>query len=349
MKLQQTQKLNMRTDYPNLDLAKFVCALLVVVIHTSPLDNTSALAGFYLDDVIARIAVPLFFAISGFLFFRSIVFENGRIVRSRSNFRRLLRVTWKNLRLYIIWSLIYLVILLPEWHKTGWWGLHAVKDWFHSFLLIGSYYHLWYLLALIAALPALYLLLLAIPVTKIWIIAAGLWIMECLTYSYSWIGVDRIPIVVFVSEKMPVVFDAAFRAVPLMAIGAVMSQRNGKSAQMTVCIGAFFLCAVEASMLYFFTPNESKYSYLLTTPLLTVAVMTVLIYGKQISMQEKWQYRLRDMSLMIYCLHPMLCYAFKQWGIDTGLILWLSVTVLSVGIAYLWSVLKASFIKQKRQ
>ena len=69
MKLRQTQKLNMRTDYPNLDLAKIVCALLVVVIHTSPLDNTSALAGFYLGDVIARIAVPLFLLSPVFCFF----------------------------------------------------------------------------------------------------------------------------------------------------------------------------------------------------------------------------------------------------------------------------------------
>ena len=171
--------------------------------------------------------------------------------------------------------------------------------------------------------------------------------MECLTYSYAWIGIDQISIVAFISEKMPVVFDAAFRAVPLMAIGAVMSQRNGKSAQMTVCIGAFFLCAVEASMLYFFTPNESKYSYLLTTPLLTVAVMTVLIYGKQFSVPEKWQYRLRDMSLLIYCLHPMICYSFRKWELASGPVLWLSVTMLSIGIAYLWAEMKRYFSKRK--
>ena len=50
--------------YPNLDLAKFVCALLVVVIHTSPLENTAELAHFYLNNVFARVAVPLFFAAS---------------------------------------------------------------------------------------------------------------------------------------------------------------------------------------------------------------------------------------------------------------------------------------------
>lgn len=47
-------------NYTNLDVAKFVCALLVVFIHTDPLRGVSEIAGFYLKDVLARVAVPLF-------------------------------------------------------------------------------------------------------------------------------------------------------------------------------------------------------------------------------------------------------------------------------------------------
>ena len=35
-------------NYTNLDVAKFVCALLVVFIHTDPLRGVSEIAGFYL-------------------------------------------------------------------------------------------------------------------------------------------------------------------------------------------------------------------------------------------------------------------------------------------------------------
>lgn len=52
----------------SLDVAKFVCALLVIIIHTRPFTGLSDVIDFYLVDVIARIAVPLFFAISGYFF-----------------------------------------------------------------------------------------------------------------------------------------------------------------------------------------------------------------------------------------------------------------------------------------
>ena len=349
MNAKNMQTADMRVTYPNLDIAKFFCALLVVTVHTAPLANSTVLGNFYLNHVIARIAVPLFFAMSGFLFFGSVVFENGRIACCAANHKQLLRAVWKNLCLYTIWSFLYLTIRLPEWYQTGWWGIAAVKDWLHTFFLISSYYHLWYLLALIAALPMLYLLLLIVPVSKVWFIAAVLWVLECLTYSYYWIGVDRIPIVAFISEKMPVVFAAALRAVPLMSIGAVRSRRSGKPANAGICIGAFLLCALEASILFFFTPNEDKYSYLFTTPLITAAFLSVLIYGKQLSVPENWQYRLRDMSLLIYCVHPMFCYLLGKMGIAQGLLLWVSVTVLSVGVAFLWSDLKIHLRKQKSQ
>ena len=340
---------HVRSSYPNLDLARFLCALLVIIIHTDPLGNVSELADFYLNDVVARTAVPLFFAISGFLFCRGLTFENGRIARTAENRRRLIRTTGKNALLYTAWSLAYLVIVLPEWHQSGWWGMTAIKDWLHSFLLIGGYFHLWFLLALILAIPALYLLLSFVPLSRIWPIAAVLWILECLTYSYAWIGADRIPLVGFISSRMPVVFDSMLRALPLLSIGAVLSQKTSRSVGIPAVLGAFLLCTAEASMLYFFSPNEVYYSYLFATPLLAYAALDVLVFGRQIALSKKWQGRLRDMCLLIYCLHPMLCQVCRQWGIPAGIPYWLTVTALSVGFAYLWSELKIRLSKQKNR
>lgn len=337
-----------KAGYPNLDLAKFLCALLVVVIHTSPLIRTSAVLHFYLNDVVTRIAVPLFFAMSGFLFFGKLDYVEGRIMRTRKNLSRLIRTTRKNVLLYVIWSVLYLLITLPEWYATGWWGWTAIKDWLHAFLFIGSYYHLWYLLALILAIPALYLLLSLVPLSRVWLIAGALWILECLTYSYAWIGVERIPLVGFIGSKMPVVFDSMLRALPLLSIGAVLSQKQSRSAGVPAVLGAFLLCAAEASALYFFSPNEAYYSYLFATPLLAYTALDVLIFGKQIAISKKWQWRLRDMCLLIYCLHPMICHVCQQWGIPAGIPYWLTVTVLSVGIAYLWSELKNHLPKHKK-
>lgn len=323
--------------YPNLDLAKFICALLVIIIHTSPVENISKLAHFYLENVIARVAVPLFFAMSGFLFFGKLDYADGRIARTRENFSRLLRTIRKNTILYVVWSVIYLAIILPEWYAVGWWGWTAVKDWFHSFLFIGSYYHLWYLLSLILAVPALYVLLRVVPVSRIWIVVSGLWVLECLVYSYAWIGIDQIPLVAFISSKMPIIFDGLLRALPLVCIGAILSQRQIGAPKVTACVGTFLLCAAEASGLYFFSPNESFYSYLVFTPIMTWFALSGLIAGKQVPLRKQQQLCLRDMSLSIYCVHPMVCWLCKQLSIPSGIPFWLTVTAISVTAAYAWT------------
>lgn len=69
----------------SLDVAKFICALLVIIIHTRPFSVLSDIIDFYLVDVIARIAVPLFFAISGYLFFYGLHFQDGKIVNCAEN------------------------------------------------------------------------------------------------------------------------------------------------------------------------------------------------------------------------------------------------------------------------
>ena len=82
-----------------LDLTKFIGALLVVLIHTAPLEPYSAIANFYTRDVLARLAVPLFFAISGFFFARKP--NPGKSLR---------RIAL----LYLGWSAIYLFLQLPQ-------------------------------------------------------------------------------------------------------------------------------------------------------------------------------------------------------------------------------------------
>ena len=58
-----------RKQYRAIDIAKFVMAILVVAIHVRPFTGQTA---FVYDDIIARIADPLFFQITAFLFFEKI-------------------------------------------------------------------------------------------------------------------------------------------------------------------------------------------------------------------------------------------------------------------------------------
>ena len=61
----------MREEYRGIDYFRFISALLVIAIHTSPLTSYSAYADFILTRIIARVAVPFFLMTTGFFLFQN--------------------------------------------------------------------------------------------------------------------------------------------------------------------------------------------------------------------------------------------------------------------------------------
>ena len=53
-------------SYSGIDYFRFIAALLIVAIHTSPLSSFSAMGDFIFTRIIARVAVPFFLVTSGF-------------------------------------------------------------------------------------------------------------------------------------------------------------------------------------------------------------------------------------------------------------------------------------------
>lgn len=137
-----------------LDLLKFICAYLVVAVHSTPVETAFGMA--VLDAV--HMAVPPFFMISGYL-----LRGNGEpldATRFRARIVRLLKMT-------AIWMLVYLCAsTLLVFVGRGWIpGLTAPRAWYRQltsvetwlkFVLIqfvpGIGYHLWYLPASIIGL-----------------------------------------------------------------------------------------------------------------------------------------------------------------------------------------------------
>lgn len=327
-----------KRNYAGFDIAKLLCALLIIIIHTQPLALYSNIADFYLTDVLAGIAVPLFFAMSGFLLFGKLEFEDGKIKRCPENRARLLRYIKHIGTLYLVWSAVYLLYQIPQWHASGWWGLYVLKDYIVSFLFSGSYYHLWYLLALLYAVPMLYFVLTFVKKNKlIWICAAG-WLVECLLYSYQWIGINDIDTLTWLTSRFGIFFCAAFRAVPLLGIGLLCTDggKANTSKWLAWTIASFAACAIEASMLYFFSPNDGHYSYLICTPIFTYCGMNWLLHINTGTIDQTKLFLCREMSLVIYCVHPLVIGVYDQLALPEGLLRWGIVTVVSIVVAFVW-------------
>lgn len=339
---EQKNTLTPRIPYTNLDIAKFICSLLVVMIHTAPFKEYPLL-DFYTANVLARVAVPLFFGISGFLLFGRMAYENGKLIDCPQNRSRMLRYVKKTVKLYLCWSFATLASMLPGWYMSGWWGWVAVKDALHAILFNGLL-HLWYLLAVIWAVPLMYVLLCKIPLRRLRGIALVLWAVRCLKTSYTWLWDDYFASFLPIFEKISFPYTAACIALPMMVFGLSVAV-NRKSHNETTIFCKFLLLfgiwICEASFLHFFIPDHDNYVSMIVAPFFVYAALDFLTNGKQAALSVTTQHILRETNLVIYCLHQIFVKVFELLGLDYGIRMWFFTTALTLGIAYVWARLKA--------
>lgn len=199
----------------------------------------------------------------------------------------------------------------------------------------GSYYHLWYILALLYAAPVLYLLMCRFNRKQIlWLCGFG-WVIECVIYSYGWLFEPILAIqpVSSLLSHFSVIFIALFRAVPLLYIGVLVGTKKdtpvvGQWEKRLICSIAIWM--VEAFALKWLSPNESQYAYLLSTTIVTYCVMQWIIHFNCKFLSVNASSALRKASLLIYILHPLIIDLYSDLQFPDGILCWLTVTVISV-------------------
>lgn len=140
-----------------IDLFRVIAIFGVIVVHTSPGTPKvfGGAAGQLANLMITgagRLAVPFFFVVAGYFF-------GNKVREGAPPLRLFARYAKRLLRIWVLWSLIYLLIplRLDQWLHQGWWP--AVMQQFrhlaaHPLLIVfvGGKGHLWFLMALVMAL-----------------------------------------------------------------------------------------------------------------------------------------------------------------------------------------------------
>lgn len=134
-----------RRHYNGLDAVKLILAILVAMRHIIQIFFTAdsrwhLLIGSWLSNL----AVPAFFIISAFFLFQ-------KVDREKPDGMVIVRYCKKVLRMYVIWSAIYLPIDWYNWYhgESGVW--EGILDYLQAFLFSSSIVQLWYLPALAVA------------------------------------------------------------------------------------------------------------------------------------------------------------------------------------------------------
>ena len=131
--------------YNGLDIIKFIMAIFIVMLHSSFLSDVSYNLNYLFQSGITRIGVPFFFVASGFLLYRKVDVNN-------IDFLIVKKYVFHILRLYIIWTIIYLpIIIYSEILKDDRGIVCALISFVHKTVISGSYIQLWFLQALIVS------------------------------------------------------------------------------------------------------------------------------------------------------------------------------------------------------
>lgn len=123
--------------YNSIDIFRFICAIMVVAIHTNPFIDQNFYLGYLFTQIIPRIAVPFFFLTSGYFYISKLI--NGK--QCKKTFLNLIKV-------YILWTLVYYFMDFMFFIKNGGDNISLFKTFIINFFIFGSHFHFWFFPAL---------------------------------------------------------------------------------------------------------------------------------------------------------------------------------------------------------
>ena len=257
----------------SIDIFRYIGAIMVVAIHTSPFKDIDDRLGYIFTQIVPRIAVPFFFIVAGYFYI------NGLCTKKEVFLPYVKRL----LKTYTLWSLVYFAIDFLRWGHQNIKGF--IANCLYSFLIIGSHYHFWFFPALffsICITTIIYkfrLQKLLLPVSII------LYAIGCLGCSYYSLGM-RIPVLLklFSSQSFTLIRRILLMAFPFFAAGSLVGiienfakkHKISNSIFAIALLGAFGCWLLE---IYFVIHYHLQNNIIITFGLyiLTVMVMVFLL------------------------------------------------------------------------
>ena len=291
--------------YGGLDWFRLIGAILIIAIHTSPFESYSENADMILCRIIARVAVPFFFMVTGYFGFK------GR--RNENNFY--LRI----LKLYVISCIIYLPVLIYSGYFAGVPFGNLILKILKDIVFNGIYYHLWYFPAVLLGVFIVSRLIEHGKTKTLYAAVGILYLIGLLGDSYFGL-IQRVPVVNTIYDVMFHLFEytrnGIFFAPVFLTMGYFLKKRK-KIVQLKGCVVGFLLSFAgmigEGVALHHFQLTRHDSMYIMLIPVLYF-LFQLLLYCRMESRKE-----LREISMFVYVLHPLCIVGIRGFVKITGL------------------------------
>lgn len=275
-------------QYRSLDLAKFLCAILIIVLHTAPFASYSRALTFGFRNIVTVIAVPFFFLTSGFLAFKKInsLADEKRGAYVFSYLKRLAVM-------YLIWSGVYFPFVVIGWVCDGF-SFAAVLEYIKDFFFEGSYSTIWFLPALFSATLIVYLLHKKFSYRTVFFMACAVYLFTLGGSSYYGLFTS-VPAIRAVYNAYYSFFDTIKNGVCFGAIfvsmGAMVAEGEERLVQTTtakhalipVLISGVLLAGEEFAVAYFNWNQKGVDTVIMLIPFAYFFVRFLLVWDVKIS------------------------------------------------------------------
>lgn len=303
---------NNNINYDNLDILKYICAVLIVILHMRPFLNFSNQLDLVFNNIITRVCVPTFFVITGYFVYK----------KEKKNPDYIKDYIKKIIPLYLIWSLIYIpiiIIKIIQYLPTI--NLYITNINISPILLIllfvillpviilialsytGIYYHLWYFPALILSLYVLDKWKRKFPIKYLLIISFVLLLFGATETYYGVLPFSIKRLTSFYYKVFFTTRNFLFFGLFYVVLGYHMGSKEkiySKYCFEKLIISVFFL-VFEAILLHD-TKRLNSNILLSCIPLIYYLFISSIFINNNI----KYKFPFRNLSKYYYLVHPMI-------------------------------------------
>lgn len=315
----------------SIDLFKFISAFLVVAIHVYPFLDLSATFNTYFLADLCRLAVPFYFVSSGFLFFRK-----QKALDSQHLMHYEIRVGL----LYGCWTLIYIPLILVQLFNSDNFFM-ALLSWVRDFFLTGSYYHLWFLPALMLGMALLVFMLRKMKTsTVLWITL----ILYLIGWQFNIFGSfwQTVPLIGTLYDWYTLVFVTArngiFFAPVYLMMGYLIAQ-IGTPGKKTCAIGLVisWLLLILEVLIYSLTGFLEDLSSMFLFLIPTLYFLFGLVIRMKLPRSRIWP-EMRKEATLIYVSHIYFAVLFLIFLPNNHLLVYALVMIFSILVS--WGIIR---------
>lgn len=280
----------MQKQRDGIDISKIILSFLIVALHSELLN------GKLFPYV--RIAVPVFFVFSGFLFFEKIKISSDGGNCLKNMIRR-------NLQLYIFWFVVLIPFTLYARNYfadgIGRGILYLIRD----FIFGSTFRASWYIIASTIGMSIIYFLGKRINNTLLLVCCIPFFVLACLSTNYYFI-LEKNEIVIWWYQKIIELIGEPHHnfmiSLIYVTIGKIISEMEIKNQRYRLSMLGILIIGLVAEYNWLNKYEDiiiNNDCYLLLVPIATYFVLWI----KDVEISIPYAKSLRNVSTIVYCIH----------------------------------------------